>query len=69
MYKEHLREPSPIQVHSQSSGHPLSQDNFNIKGREGQYLTRLIKESFYIRVNNPTLNRNIGKFQLNHILG
>ena len=34
-YKEHLREPSPIQVHSQLTGHQLSQDNFNIIGREG----------------------------------
>ena len=52
-----------MQVHNQSTGHQLSQDNFNIIGREGQDLTRLIKESIYIRVNNPTLNRNIGKFQ------
>ena len=66
-YKEHLRELSPIQAHSQLTGHQLSPDNFNILDREGQDLTRLIKESFYIRVNNPTLNRNIGKFQLNHI--
>ena len=66
-YKEYLREPSPIQVHRQLTGHQLSQDNFNIIGREGQDLTRLIKESIYIRVNNPTLNRNTGKFQLNHI--
>ena len=34
-YKEHLREPYPIQVHSQLTGHQLSQDNFNIIGREG----------------------------------
>ena len=66
-YQENLREPSPIQVHSQLNGHQLSPDNFIIIGREGQDLTRLIKESIYIRVNNPTLNRNIGKFQLNHI--
>ena len=66
-YKEHLREPSPIQVHSHLTGHQLSQDNFNIIGRESQDLTRLIKESIYIRLNNPTLNRNIGKFQLSHI--
>ena len=26
-----------------------------------------IKESIYIRVNNPMLNRNTGKFQLSHI--
>ena len=30
-------------------------------------VARLIKESIFIRVNNPTLNRNIGKFQLSHI--
>ena len=35
-YKEHLGQPSPIQVYSQSTGHQLNQDNFNLKGREGQ---------------------------------
>ena len=30
-------------------------------------LARNIKESMYIRVNNPTLNNNIGKFNLSHI--
>ena len=44
-YKEHLSEPLPIQVHSKLTGQQLSQDNFNIIGREGQDLTRLIKES------------------------
>ena len=34
---------------------------------EDQDLSRLIKESIYIRVNNPTLNRNKGKFNLSHI--
>ena len=66
-YKEHLREPSSIQAHSQLTGHQLSKDNFNIIGREGQDIIRLIKESIFIRVNNATLNRNIGKFQLSHL--
>ena len=65
-YREHL-EPSPIHVHSLHAGHQLSPDQFNIIGREDQDLSRLIKESIYIRVNNPTLNRNIGKFNLSHI--
>ena len=56
-YKEHLREPSPIQAHSQLAGHQFSPDNFNIIGRLDQDLTRLIKVSIYIRVNNPALNR------------
>ena len=30
-------------------------------------LARNIKESIFIRVNNPTLNRNIGNFNLPHI--
>ena len=66
-YKEHLREPSPIQVHSHLTGHQPSQDNFSIIGRKGQGITRLIKASIFIRVNKPTLNRNIGMFQLIHI--
>ena len=36
-------------------------------GKEGHGIARSIKESIYIRVNNPTLNRNIGKFNLHHI--
>ena len=48
-YKEHLREPSPIQVDIHSSGHQLREDNFNIIGREDQDLTMSIKESIYIR--------------------
>ena len=65
-YKEHLKEPFPIHAHSQHTGHQLNPDQFNIIGREDQDLSRLIKESIYIRVNNPTLNRNIGKFSLSH---
>ena len=30
-------------------------------------LARNIKESIYIRVNNPSLNNNIGQFNLSHI--
>ena len=36
-------------------------------GREGHGLAKTIRESIYIRVNNPTLNRNIGKYYHNHI--
>ena len=66
-YREHLKELSPIHVHSKHTSHQLNPDQFNIIGREDQDLSRLIKESIYIRVNNPTLNRNIGKFNLSHI--
>ena len=66
-YREHLKEPSPIHVHSLHTSHQLNPDQFNIIGREDQHLSRLIKESIYIRVNNPILNRNIGTFNLSHI--
>ena len=66
-YKEHLKQPSPIHVHVQQTGHNPTTNNFNIIGREDQGLARTIKEAIYIRVNNPTLNRNIGKYNLNHI--
>ena len=66
-YRDHLKEPFPIQVHSIQTGHNVNEDNFSILGREDWGLTRLIKESIYIRVNNSTLNRNIGKLSLSHI--
>ena len=36
-------------------------------GNEGHGLARNIKESIFIRVNNPTFNNNIGKFNLPNI--
>ena len=59
-YKEHLKVPSAIHHHSNQTGHTTNQNNFQIIGREGHNLARNIKESIYIRVNNPTLNNNIG---------
>ena len=58
--KSVVKEPCPLHHHSNNTGHPTSQDNFHIIGREGHGLARDIKESISIRVNNPTLNRNIG---------
>ena len=66
-YKEHPKAPSAIHHHSIQTGHPTNQNNFQIVGREGYNLARNIKESIYIRVNNPSLNNNIGKFNLSHI--
>ena len=66
-YKEHLKAPSPIYNHYNISGHNITLNNFSIVGREEQNLSRLIKESMFIRVNNPSLNKNIGKYHLPHI--
>ena len=67
MFKEHQKAPSPIFDHFNTTGHNISVENFNIVGREDQNLRRAIKEALYIRVNNPSLNRNIGKYHLPHI--
>ena len=66
-YKEHQKDPSPIHQHSNHTGHPTNHNNFQIIGREEHCLARNIKESIFIRVNNSTLNRNIGEFNLPHI--
>ena len=66
--KENLRAPSPSYQHSQVTGHPISVDCFTIIGREAHYITRTIYIwAMYISVNDPCLNRNIGKYQLQHI--
>ena len=66
-FKEHQKAPSPIYDHYNISGHMVSLDNFSIVGREDQHLMRTTKAVLYIRVNNPSLNRNIGKYHLPHI--
>ena len=57
-----------VVLYSKGLSESIKKANFNMLGREDQGLMRLIKESIYIRVNNPTPNRNIGKFNLSHIL-
>ena len=66
-FREHLKAPSPIFGHQNISGHETSMENFQHVGREENSLARTIKEAMYIRVKNPTLNRNIGKYNLPHI--
>ena len=48
-------------------GHTTTVDNFKIIDKEGQNMARAIKEVIYIRVNSPTLNTDIGKYNLPHI--
>ena len=50
-----------------SEENPVTIDNFSIVGREDQNLKRAIKEALYIRRNNPSLNKKIGKYHLSHI--
>ena len=65
--KEHIKAPSPIYDHSNITGHTANIHYFSIVGREEQNLSRLIKESMFIRINNPSLNKNIGKYHLPHV--
>ena len=65
--KKHLKQPSPIHRHIQQTGHTITEASVSIIGREDWGQARTIKESIFIRVNNPTLNQNIGKYNLNHI--
>ena len=64
--KEYHRALSPIYHHANITGHPTSLGNFTTVTRESYNFTRTIKEMIYIRVNDPFLNRNIGKYQLSH---
>ena len=57
-FKEHLKSPSPIFDYYSITSHNVTIENFSIVGREDQNLMRTIKEALYIRVNNPSLNRN-----------
>ena len=65
--KEHLRAPSPIHQYSSTTGDPISPECFTIVHRETQGVTRYIKEAMFIRINDSSYNRNIGKYQLPHI--
>ena len=66
-FKEHLKPPSPIYDHINISGHNVTINNFKIIGREDLNQIRTIKEALYIRVNDPSLNRNVGKYHLPHV--
>ena len=66
-FREHMRAPSPIHDHFNITGHEVSLHNFSIVGKEDQNIAKAIKEAMLIRVYDPSLNRNIGKYQLPHI--
>ena len=66
-FREHLRTASTMYDHANTSGHLTKLGNFSIVVRESHTTTRTIKEAMLIRLNDPSLNRNIGKFQLPYI--
>ena len=66
-FKEHQKAPYPIFDHYNTTSHKICIENFGTVGREDQNLMGTIKGALYIRVNDPSLNRNIGKYHLLHI--
>ena len=62
-FKMHL----PIHDHTSIMDYPIKQNNFSIVDNESQGVTRTLKEAMFIRDNNPSLNRNLGKYQLPNI--
>ena len=65
--KEHFKAPSPIHHHSTTTGHPMDPNQFNIVHKEVNSQSRTIKEAMFICMQDPPLNRNLGKYQLPHI--
>ena len=47
-FKEHLKDLSPIHHHSNHTGNPTSQNNFQIIGRDGHGLARNIKNQYLL---------------------
>ena len=64
--KEHFKTPSPS-TYTAPPGHPMDPEQFSIVHKEVNSHPGTIKEAMFIQVQDPTLNRNLGKYQLPHI--
>ena len=65
--KKHIKAPSSIHHHSSSTDHPINLYCYTIIHKEAQGTSRNIKKVMFIHVNDPSLKRNFGKYQLPHI--
>ena len=54
--------PLPIHLHSTTIGHPMDAEQFSIVHKEVNNQSRAIKEAMFICIQDPTLNRNLGKY-------
>ena len=57
----------PIYDHANITGYHTRMDNFSTIVRKSHNIARTIKETMYISVTDPSLNRSTGKYQLSHI--
>ena len=62
-----LQGPLPTHLHNTTKGHQMDPEQFSIVHKEVNSQSRTIKEAMFIWVQDPTLNRNLGKYQLPHI--
>ena len=51
--KEHFKAPSPIHLHSTTTGHPMDPNQFNIVHKEVNSHSMTIKEAMFIHVQDP----------------
>ena len=51
-------------IHIESPGHQVDLEQVKILEREPRYFERGVKEAIYIRVNNPSLNKDGGRYNL-----
>ena len=51
--KEHFKAPSPIHLHSSTTGHPMDPNQFSIVHKEVNSQPRTIKEAMFIHVQDP----------------
>ena len=54
-FKEHLKDPSPIHDHSCTTGHTITQDNFQIIEREDHCTARLLRKLYTLEWTTPLL--------------
>ena len=62
--KGNFKAPSPIDLYSTTTGPPMDPEQFNIVHKEVNSQSRTIKEAMLICMQDPTLNRNLWKYQL-----
>jgi len=69
-YDHTTKENSAVKAHSTQTGHPLpsiEDSEVHVLAKEPNSFKRKIMESMFIKVNNPLLNRNVGKYELSNI--
>ena len=68
-FKEHLKAPSPIYEHDNTTGHKTTVDNFKIIGREGHGISRNHPGGHLYQSKQPYTEQKCGKIQPATYLG